>query len=89
MNQFEKDILRTKSEHIIKGMIVYLILWLFSTVIPIVGVAAHLIWSNSFTLFIKISTLTIWSIETLVVGFLLVSSYITVKKYVSQIVAED
>ncbi|MBC1671201.1 hypothetical protein HCA50_10995 [Listeria innocua] len=89
MNQFEKDILRTKSEYIIKGMIVYLILWLFSTVIPIVGVAAHLIWSNSFTLFIKISTLTIWSIETVFVGTLLVMSYITVNNYARQANSED
>ncbi|MBC1498567.1 hypothetical protein HB880_11850 [Listeria welshimeri] len=89
MNQFEKDILRTKSEYIIKGMIVYLILWLFSTVIPIVCVAAHLIWSNSFTLFIKISTLTIWSIETVFVGTLLVMSYITVNKYARQANSED
>ncbi|MBC1631904.1 hypothetical protein HB948_00580 [Listeria welshimeri] len=89
MNQFEKGILRTKSEYIIKGMIVYLILWLFSTVIPIVGVAAHLIWSNSFTLFIKISTLTIWSIETVFVGTLLVMSYITVNNYARQANSED
>ncbi|EPC5943545.1 hypothetical protein RJH36_002301 [Listeria monocytogenes] len=89
MNRFEKDILRRKAKNIIEAMLVYLLLWLFSIVIPIMGVWAHLIWSNSFTLFIKISTLTIWSIETVVVGALLVSSYITVKKYVSQIVAED
>ncbi|EAE9168085.1 hypothetical protein BU180_02570 [Listeria monocytogenes] len=89
MNQFEKDILRTKSEHIIKGMIVYLILWLFSTVIPIVGVAAHLIWSNSFTLFIKISTLTIWSIETVFVGIFLVMSYIAINNYARQANSED
>ncbi|EHO5161491.1 hypothetical protein KLP97_001329 [Listeria monocytogenes] len=89
MNQFEKGILRTKSEYIIKGMIVYLILWLFSTVIPIAGVAAHLIWSNSFTLFIKISTLTIWSIETVFVGTILVMSYITVNNYARQANSED
>ncbi|EHI2457882.1 hypothetical protein J9D46_002980 [Listeria monocytogenes] len=89
MNRFEKDRLRTKAKNIIEAMLVYLLLWLFSIVIPIMGVAAHLIWSNSFTLFIKISTLTIWSIETVVIGDLLVSSYITVKKYARQTSAED
>ncbi|MBF2350066.1 hypothetical protein IA935_12420 [Listeria marthii] len=89
MNSFEKIDLEIKARNMFKAMWVYLLFWLFSTIAPIMSVAADLIWSNSFTLFINISVLTLWSIETMVIGVLFISSYRAFKKYISQLSAEE
>ncbi|EIX7078150.1 hypothetical protein RKK46_002214 [Listeria innocua] len=85
MNSFEKIDLEIRATALAKAMWLYLLFWLFSTIIPIMSVAADLIWSNSFTLFINISVLSIWALETVVIGVLLVSSYLAFKKCISQL----
>ncbi|EUJ46684.1 hypothetical protein [Paenilisteria rocourtiae] len=89
MNRFKKIKTDRTTEHITKAMLVYFVFWLFSTIVPIISVTAQLIWSNSFTLFIMISVLVIWTIETVVIGALLAMSYKTLKKYVNELNEED